>query len=344
MSGHFKTIKISKIDISDQRYNIFSPFTQAQPFLSDSLKELGMIVPPIVKLITGPETRDKKHDSVRRQDSENSNGMKNRYIIISGFNRIRALDTNKIQEVTVQIKDENIKDYECLCIAIADLAFRRPLSNAELILAIVRLSFFFDKGEILKKAPAVFNTRLKEHYIEELLAISALPEPALVLIDKGNLTLKAAKKLCALEKEAAKVFLSLFSHIKVSLNIQMEMIRNMFEIAAYEGISIQALYETMGIQKLFEDENIDRISTARKLRRMIYERRYPALCMVQQTVKNKISALNLPETIKITPSENFESREFNISLTINKANDPDKNIAALTDPILNSKLKDIFSL
>ena len=324
MPDCYKTINTAEIDISDQRYNIFSAVTQNQAFLAESLKEIGLISPPIVR--------------------PSNNEMNNKYIIISGFNRIRALNINNVQKLSVQVKDKSIKDYECLFIAIADLAFRRPLTHAELILAIVKLSSFFDKTQLSKKAPAVFNTKLSEHYIEELLTIGNLPHPALDLINKGNLALKAAKKLCSFQKDAVKVFLSLFSQIKVSLNIQMEMIRNMFEIAAYEGISIQALYETMGIQKLFEDENIDRISTARKLRRMIYERRYPALCMVQQTVKNKISALNLPETIKITPSENFESREFNISLTINKADDPDKNIAALTDPILNSKLKDIFSL
>jgi hypothetical protein len=317
MPDCYKTINITEIDISDQRYNVFSALTQAQAFLSDSLKELGLISPPIVRPIN------------------------NGYILISGFNRIGMLHG---KEVTVQLKDKNIEDYKCLCIAIADLSFRRPLSNAELILAVDRLSSFFDKTEISKKAPAIFNTRLSEHYVEELLAIAALPEPTPELINKGNLALKAAKKLCTFEKDAAKVFLSLFSNIKVSLNIQVEMIRNMVEIAAYKGIRIHDLYETMEIQKLFEDENIDRVSTAHKIRRLIYERRYPVLSKAQQKVKDKISALNLPETIKISPPENFESRNFSISLTINKADDPDKNIAALTDPILNRKLKDIFSL
>ena len=344
MPDCFKTINISEIDISDQSYNIFSSLTQAQPFLADSLKELGLIVPPIVKPIKRQETRDKKQGSDRIQDDENSPDMKNEYIIISGFNRIRALHSNKVKELTVHVKDKNIEDYECLCIAIADLAFRRPLSNAELIVAIVRLSSFFDKTAISKKSPAIFNTRLSEHYVEELLAISALPEPTPELINKGNLALKAAKKLCALEKNAAKVFISLFSHIKVSLNIQIEMIRNMMEIAAYEGISIQALYETIGIQKFFEDENIDRVSIAQQIRGLIYKSRYPALSKAQKSIKDRISALNLPETIKISPPENFESREFKISLTIKQADDLDKNIANLSDPIINSKLKELFAL
>ncbi|MBT3388624.1 MAG: ParB N-terminal domain-containing protein, partial [Desulfobacula sp.] len=319
----------------DQRYNIFSAVTQNQAFLAESLKEIGLISPPIVR--------------------PSNNEMNNKYIIISGFNRIRALNINNVQKLSVQVKDKSIKDYECLFITIADLAFRRPLTHAELILAIVKLSSFFDKTQLSKKAPAVFNTKLSEHYIEELLTIGNLPHPALDLINKGNLALKAAKKLCSFQKDAVKVFLSLFSQIKVSLNIQVEMIRNMREIAAYEGISIQDLYEIMGIQRLFEDvssdraddqanDRIDRIPIARQIRRLIYERRYPTLSGTQQKLKDKISALNLPETIKITPPDTFESRELNISLTIKKPDDLDKNISLLTDPLMNSKLKDIFSL
>jgi hypothetical protein len=327
MPDCYKTINIAEIDISDQRYNIFSAVTQKQSFLADSLKEIGMISPPIVR--------------------PSNNEMSNKYIIISGFNRFRALNINNVQELSVQVKDKSIKDCECLFIAIADLAFRRPLTHAELILAMVKLSSFFDKTQLSKKAPAVCNTRLSEHYIEELLTIGSLSDPAPELINKGNLALKAAKKLCSLEKDAVKVFLSLFSHIKVSLNIQLEIIRNMREIAAYEGRSTQYLYEIMGIQKLCEDESsdrVDRISIARQIRRLIYERRYPALSRTQQKVKDKISTLSLPETIKITPPDTFESRELSISLTINKPDDLDKNISVLTDPAMNSKLKDIFLL
>ena len=155
-------IDISDIDSEDERYRI-SPGLEDIGSLALSLKETGLITPPVVRPMEG-----------------------GKFIIVSGFNRVKALRQIKEIKVLVRPTAGNSDDYDCLLISIAALAFKRPLSQVELIISVQRLSRYMDGESMAKISPAVLNTRLTHGFIADLLDIGSLPDPVLVLIADGR--------------------------------------------------------------------------------------------------------------------------------------------------------------
>ncbi|OGR38780.1 MAG: hypothetical protein A3J80_07655, partial [Desulfobacula sp. RIFOXYB2_FULL_45_6] len=290
-------------------------------FLAQSIKKIGLISPPVVRPM-----------------------INNKFIIVSGFNRIRALCRNNEIKVAAYRTDKKTDDYQCLLFSIASLAFKRPLTHFELIISIKRLSTYLDKKEMANLSPVIFNMPLAQGFIGDLLEIGALPDPMLELIRTGNLSIKSAKKISHLEMDGITFFLNIFSKIKASVSIQLEIIQNILETAARDGLSFNSLFQEMKIQDILNDEDSDAVLRTQFFRSKVFEQRYPTLSRTRQTVQNKIASIKLPGTLKLTPPENFESRKYSVSFTANSYDDFQKNVHHLTLALENKKLKEIFNL
>ena len=312
-------IDISDIDRNDERYKI-SPGLEDITFLAQSIKKIGLMAPPVV----------------RPMDNH-------KFIIISGFNRIRAICHNNDRKVVVHKSDKKAGDYQCLLIAISALAFKRPLTHVETIISIKRLSECLDNGEMSKISPAIFNMQLSEGFIVDLLNIGSLPNPALELIQTGNLSLKSAKKISKLDKETALFFLDIFLKIKASASVQLEIIQNILEISAREGLHPKSLFHAMKIQNPLYDETLETVLKTHHFRTIVFDQRYPTLSRTRQVVQDKIASIKLPGTIKLTPPENFESRNYSISFKIKNYDEFQNSIQHLTEALENRTLQEILN-
>lgn len=318
MFDTLKEIHISDIDIKDERYRI-SPESENIAFLSRSIKEMGLMNPPVV----------------RPMDD-------GKFILISGFNRIKALQHNNEPKVRVRSTDTEIDDYHCLLFAVAALAFRRPLTQVELIISVKQLSRYIDRENLAKMSPAVFNTQLPQGFIDDLMNIGTLPEPALDLIHTGQLSFKSAKKLVHLDMGGVSFFLDVFSKIRASASVQLELIQNILETAAREGVHPKSFFQELNLPNPFDDETVDMAVRTHCLRTLVFEQRYPVLSRTRQRIQDKIASIKLPGTIKLIPSENFESRKYAISFTIKNHDEFEKNIRHLTDALENKTLREIL--
>lgn len=312
-------INILDIDLEDDRYKI-SFGLEDVAFLARSIKEMGLITPLIVRLM-------KNH----------------KYIVISGFNRIRALCHNQTFKAAAYQINEDIEDYQCLLTAITAVAFKRPLTLVETIISIKRLSEFLKPEKIAKISPAVFNMQLNQDFIRDLLNIGALPNLVLKLIHTGNLNIKSVKKISNLDKDSITFFLDVFSKIKATASVQLEIIQNILEIAAREGIHPKSVFQEPKITNSIDDETSEIILRTQHFRAMVFDRRYPALSRTRRTVQDKIDSIKLPGTIKLTPPENFESRKYSVSFTAKNHDEFFKNIQQLTTALGNKTLQEILN-
>jgi len=312
-------INISDIDLKDERFKITFG-SEDITFLAQSIKEIGLITPPIV----------------RPMDNH-------KFIVISGFNRIKALCYNNEQKVVVRQTDMEADDYHCLLAAISAIAFKRPLTHVETIISIKRLSEFLENGEMSKISPAVFNMQLSEGFIVDLLNIGSLPNPALELIQTGNLSLKSAKKISNLDKDSIIFFLDIFLKIKASASVQLEIIQNILEIAAREGLHPKSLFHAMKTPNPLYDETLDTVLRTHHFRTMVFDHRYPTISRTRQVVQDKIASIKLPGTIKLTPPENFESRKYSISFKVKNYDEFQNSIQHLMDALENRTLQEILN-
>jgi ParB family chromosome partitioning protein len=135
MSEHLCKIDIGDIDLTDQRYQI-SFSNENIAFLGQSIRETGMIHPPMVR------------------------PLNNQYIIVSGFNRIKASIYNKKDTILVYTIKPDADEYQCLLKSITAISFKRQLSQAELIRSIKLLNKFLDEKQMADKSAAIFNMEL----------------------------------------------------------------------------------------------------------------------------------------------------------------------------------------
>lgn len=318
MFDTLREIHISDIDIKDERYKI-SPESEDIDFLAHSIKEMGLMNPPVVRPMEG-----------------------DKFIIVSGFNRIKALRQNKEIKVLVCPIAGDIDDYHCLLISIAALAFKRPLSQVELIISVKRLSRYLDRESMAKMSPAVFNTQLTQGFIDDLLDIGSLPDPVLGLIDDGRLSLKSAKRISRLDREGVFFFLDALSKIRASVSVQLEIIQNILETSAREGFHPKSFFHELKIPNPLDDETSDMAMRTHSFRTLVFEQRYPALFRARKAVQDKIASIKLPGAIKLIPPENFESRKYSISFTVKNHEEFQKNIQHLTDTSENKTLQEIL--
>ncbi|MBC8439639.1 MAG: ParB N-terminal domain-containing protein [Deltaproteobacteria bacterium] len=323
MSDCLCEINTSDIDLTDERYKI-SFSNKDIGFLARSFKETGLIYPPIVR------------------------PLNNKFVIVSGFNRIRAhiynnpVHNNGIKILVYETKSD-VTEYQCLLKSIGSLAFQRQLTLAELIICTKRLDQFLDKQQIADKSPAIFNTALGPSFVGDLLTIGALPDPALELIHTGHLSFKSAKRISFFEKDTIKVFLEIFSKIHASQNKQLEIILYLMEITARDAIKPKAFYMNQEIQDILSDKKKEPGLKTKDLRAYLFEQRFPIIFKTRQRVKEKITSIKLGNKIKFLPLENLDSQTYSISFTAKNYKEFLANVQDLNAGLENKELKEIFN-
>lgn len=319
MSDLLCKINISDIDQTDERYKISFSDDDIR-FLARSIKETGLIIPPLVRAL-------------------NNTG---KFIIVSGFNRVRAQVFNGEKQILVHKMKSGAGDRECLIASIVCLAFKRELSHAELIRSCHRLIQFLNKEEMAQTSSAIFNRELNVRFIEDLLTIGDLPAPALDLIHSGNLAFKSAQRISFFSKETILVFLEIFSRVKASSSKQLEIILHTREILARDGLKPEDVLKNQNIQEILLDENKDPGVKADLLRTFLFELRFPTVSQTRQRVKEKITSLKLGKNIRFLPPENFESQDYTISFTSKNYDEVQKNVKNLVSALDNKMLKQIL--
>lgn len=315
ISDKMETIKVSAIDLSDERYSLFKPFNDSKS-LAESIQSAGLIHPVWV----------------RPSDDH--------YIVVSGFNRVKAFQINNDDEIPVRIVTGN--DLACLKMAIPAVAFNRDISIAELIRCLRRLSGYMDATAIAEDSDALFNTQLNKKYISELIDIGGLQDPALELIDSGRLSVKTAKKLVSFSHDDKKCVLDLFSRVKASVNVQKEIIQHLFEISKRDMTDISAILLKSDVQKVVNASDKDPAATIRNLRQTLYTKRYPQLSQAQEDLKADILALKPGPHLKIEKSDNFEDPHLYISLKVKTMDQYTRSIDKLKQLDRCSELKKII--
>jgi len=318
MSDLLREINISDIDLTDDRYE-FSFSKKDITFLAQSIKEEGLLCPPIVR------------------------PMDHKFIIVSGFNRIRALIHNHQPRVIVYQTQPDATDYQCLLKSITAIAFQRALTHAEFILSARRLNQFLNKEQMAKKSSVIFNTQLNTAFVHDLLTIGGLPDPTLELIHTGNLSFRSAQRISLFEKNTQKIFLTVFSNIKASQNKQLEIILYLMEITKRDGITPEWFFKNQEIQDILFDTKKEPGLKTTLFRAYLFEQRFPTIVQKRQRIQEKISCLKFGNAIKFLPPENFDSQSYSISFTANNYNEFSAKVQTLKTALKNKALTEIFN-
>ena len=210
-------INIKDVDISDHRYKIsFSKKNIASlVYANDAIEPIN---PPIVRLLN------------------------NKYIIVSGFNKINACMSNKKKDIVVYKINDSATDLDCLLKSISYHCSQRDLTRCELIRSVKLLSPFMSIKRIAESSLSIFNKKLNLSFVEDLLNFSYLPALTFDLIDQNKLGFNALKKLSVLSLQEVTTFLEVFAQINASISLQLEIINYALEISKRDNLDLEMLF------------------------------------------------------------------------------------------------------
>ncbi len=285
----FTDIPVSEVDLSDTGFRITGPCHNIE-HLKSSISQYGIMVPPLV--LCGQD----------------------KYIVVSGFRRIEGARYAGLSRITCRVMPAG-ENLAAAMAAVTENSFSRELTPAELIRATVLLLRFMDAKSIAKNATSIFNMPLNAGYINTLARIHTMPEPVLNLLDQGQISIKACKHLVSMNAETLAGFLRLFSEIKASSGIQMEIIAWAKEICALEKISLSRLIQESPLGITNGDEtgqgaisfgHRDMGALGKQFKAFLAQRRFPALTAAKNQAREQIKALELGSGLQLAVPENFE--------------------------------------
>ncbi len=325
-------IKISDIDIDDFTYKISSDIDITA--MSDSIKSIGLINPPVV-----------------RQCNDG------RYIVVSGFRRIKAVISNNISRINVRILsgiyrrtlsgekfiNNCVHDRDAAFIAVAENAFQRPLNQVEQARGVVLLKKVMEQNEIAEKSAAIFNFRMNPFFVEKLFLLGTMSDKITSLIESGNLSMTAALRLKQYNSDTVDGFINIFGAVKLGANKQMEIITNIHEIAALENKTPLDLIESDDVKDIIGNKNYDRQRKGSALRSFFAKRRYPRIKEAEEQFKINLKQLKLGNELNLRPPLNFESMNYIFSFKFRNYDELESRIKKLEHVSCNPVLRQMIS-
>ena len=290
MPQHLISIK----DIDDRPSG---PYCMSFPFdlttLVRSIKEVGLINIPLL---------------IRNENKTLD--------VILGFRRIKALKSLGWEKIPCKILPESeISPVDCLLLNLNDNLASRTFNEIEKAMVISRLSTCLEKNEVLEhympllglssqESTRVFYCRLDDELNEEIKTS----------IISGNLSLHAARLILEMDDEAKTSVFKLMSPLKFNVNQQKQLIEYISDIKHIDNRLVSDILKDKSIQKICSDPQMNNPQKVNALLRELRSRIFPKLIDAEQTFKRMVSALDLPERVKITAPPFFESSHYRMEI------------------------------
>ncbi len=315
MKKKLELVSLKDIDKNDKTFLITTKVDTSD--LEKSIVSVGLIVPPVLF----------------------DNGKK--YVIVSGFRRIKALLNLDMKDTEAIMLPGDTDRALCAKIAISANSFQRSLNPVEISRGLCLLNKFY-KGPALLKAASQTGLPDNSSLISRLLPLSSLPNLIQKGILSGFITVSLALELSRFPEETGRIFTGLFLKIKMSLGKQREIIRHAEEIALRENISITDLFNDSDLKNIMEDEDIDSNLKLRKLRDYLKKRRYPAIVKAEKRFEKYLKDLDLKDGITLIPPSYFEGNIYSFNLRFKNLKELESGIETLNKLSSQSAIQKIL--
>ncbi len=303
-------LDLGRVDSEDDAFRISTALDFSA--LSQSIKEAGLINPPVVQ----PKTGDV-------------------YRIVSGFLRLDACMSLGMSKLPVRAVDASVSDLECAVIAVTENASQRELNVLEQSRAFSMLGPDIPWNErvpLIKRALLLADSP-NQRYVEQVESLCRMPDLIQKGVVDGAIALPTAVILNGMDKEQAMALAEVFCDMGLSLGKQRETLTLVKEIAAREDLSIIDVLECPDVLTILNDDNMDRNAKARLLRTYLKRRRFPSIMLAQETYEAEVKGLGLPKGVRLEAPPHFEGVVYSLKLDFHRIEDLSKKQDVIKDII-----------
>jgi len=299
----FTQIDPFDIDLADERFRI--SVVLASDELAASIRDLGLLNPPVV---------------AQRQGSR---------VLVSGWKRVQACRTVALSPIPVFVADEK-NDLELFKGAVYENALVRAFSAVEKAEVLARLRDFGAKSdELVRRYLPLLGIPPTRDYLDLYLFVAGFgPEEKRVVHDRNP----PAAVLQALLPFGSCVRTRLLPWLwTLGQNKQKELLNNLREIAARDGVSPEDVLAHPSIRDLGIDDRLSPRQQAEELVEHLKQLRNPALSTWSEAFAAALEKLGIEKGVVIDPSPFFEGEDLCLHFSFRSREEFLKRLSRLKD-------------
>jgi len=241
----------------------------------------------------------------------------NTYLIVSGFRRVNACSRLGWDRMDARRLASDTPSAQCALAAIADNASQRELNLIEMSRAVKLLSDSLADDNAVVAMAGKAGLPVAASILPKIRALCSLPMPLQQGIIDATLSLPMAERLQRMSAEDAHEAFDLFCEIRAGLNVQREILDNAEESARREGVRLKDILRSDAVLQIRVSDEPDRSRKTGQIRKLLKERRYPALSAAEETFARQSRKLGMRRDMKLIPPAGFEGPDYNLSLKFN---------------------------
>lgn len=300
-----RSLAASAIDLADRTYFLSPEDEQPPPRLVESIREYGMLHPPLVQ--------------------QQSAG---RFIVVAGWKRlitaVTLLHWNSVPCIVVPADCPAQHLHSCL---LEESLAGSPLSLAEQSAFFASLSEICPVEDILPLL-AKLGHRPNKHQLDELLGLRKLAPSARFALHRGILNYTSGRKLLRLSSADQETLVAMITKFQLGGSKQQKLIDQGTELLRREQVDLKAIttpfLEHMDMSR---QENIPQQAAA--LLNWLHEQCFPRSVLAESEFSRRVAQLNLPTTMQIEHSPFFEEDSVTLALTFTDWDSLQKSLPAI---------------
>ena len=235
------------------------------------------------------------------------------FVIVSGFRRIAACRGLGWDSIRAQVL-QKASPYICALKAIAANSLERPLNLIEISRALRLLDQYAPDGQAPPEDTAALGLPTHAGMAARLKTLCRLPAEVQDAVLEEAVSFAMACEIGRMEEGLAVALARLFRELKTSLNKQREIVTLVAEIARREGIDPMGVLSEERLSRLLDAQDLDRNQKTQRIRKLLRQRRFPALVAAEDNFHSRRQRLALGENLQLAPPRDFEGTRFTLTL------------------------------
>jgi hypothetical protein len=177
----------------------------------------------------------------------------------------------------------------------------------------------------------------------KLKPLCRMPEEVQAAVLENAVSFAMACEIGRLEEGAAVAVARLFRRLKTSLNKQREIVTLVSEIACREGRHSRDVLSEAGLLRVQDAEDLDHNQKTQRIRRLLRQRRFPALAAAEDRFHALRQRLKLGENLQLAPPRDFEGTRFTLTLNFERLEEVGRLRAQLDELVEHPDFKTLLT-
>lgn len=281
-----ETIRLGRIRIRDQRFRI--SFFFDVDALAGSIARFGLLNPPLVR----PVGRG--------------------FVLISGWKRVLACRRAGMAEICAIVTDET-DDLKVFRAAVEENRTHRALSLTEKAEILKKLrTFGLGEGDLIREIMPRLEVPATPAHLRTLGRLALARRDVRRYVHARSIPFPVLESLLKFGDSDRTRLLPILCFL--GQNKQREVLDDLWGVCRRDGFTVRRLLGSGEIGRALRSEALPQLQRAERARRLLRQRRYPALSARQGAFEVAFRKLKMPGEITVQPSPYFEDENVSLCL------------------------------